>query len=194
MNQNTPRPATMTARLMHRIKMHSKAVLTHFPKWFGLYLGVAGLITFNLFIMEEAFQTCMFGSWPAADVGEYRVVKKTLKTMEGLHSTLVVMNDIGGWVNPFAYVSYKAYAQAEVEYMAGLKAKVFANAPEVFENEIVTFNFTPLEWEPTPEGEWLARAGRISILTRLNPGPVQRTGRVQLTNGQVVIDCRSFER
>lgn len=163
-----------------------KVFLKEFPKWFGLYLALAGLITFNLFILEEAFQTCMFGSWPAADVGEWRVVKRNLKTMEGLHDTLVVTNYVGGWINPFAFVSYSGYAKAEREYMDGLRAKVFANAPELFAGEKVTTAFVPNE-EERLGGAWLLRNGRVSVLAMCRLP--EYTGIVEIIDGNPRINC-----
>lgn len=164
--------------------------LKGFPKWFGLYLALAGLITFNLFILEEAFQTCMFGSWPAVDVGEWQLVKKNLDTMEKLHSTLITMNTFGGWINPFAYISYNSYADAEQQYMKGLKAKVFANAPEIFEGEYMRFFFYPQEWEQL-DNSWIGRNGPVAVLTNTQRDPGWYYGKV-LVEGhrKVMIDCR----
>lgn len=176
---------------MQRFLIGIKYAFVHAGKWFGLYLATAGLITFNMFILEEAFQTCMFGSWPAVDVGEYRLVKQNMKTMEGLHHSLVGLNYLGGWINPFAFIAYNGYAKAEVEYMAGLKAKVFANAPEVFEGEEISFHFEANEWEPIGGDGWIGRNGRLAILTAEQyDGTRLQKGIVQIKNDRVIIDCR----
>lgn len=167
-----------------------KHFLDKFPKWFGLYLGLAGLVTFNLFIMEEAFQTCMFGSWPAGDVGEWRLVKKNLDTMEKLHSTLVIMNRIGGWIHPFAYISYDAYGKSEVEYMNGLRAKVFANCPECFDGEKVTIGFKAQEAEFAGT-HWILRNGGLTVLVREQLRSLTVTGIVKINqDGNAILDTR----
>jgi len=163
-----------------------KVFLKEFPKWFGLYLALAGLITFNLFILEEAFQTCMFGGWQAADVGEWRLIKRNINTMEGLHKPLIVTNYVGGWLNPFAFVSYKGYAKSEREYIDGLRAKCFANAPELFEGETVTTAFVPNE-EERLGGAWLYKNGRLSVVA-MRRLPVY-TGVVTMVDGNPRINC-----
>jgi len=165
-----------------------KKFLKEFPKWFGLYLGIAGLITFNLFILEEAFQTALFSSWPAADVQEWRLVKRTIGVMEKLHTTLVWSNNIGGWVNPFAYVAYSGYAKSEELYIDALKAKVFANAPELFDGEIVTFTFFPQE-EEVLDGYSVFRNGRLNVIATKIDKTV--TGKVKVYDEKVFIDARS---
>lgn len=163
-----------------------KVFLKEFAKWFGLYLGVAGIITFNLFILEEAFQTCMFGGWQAADVGEWRLIKRNIDTMEGLHKTLIITNYIGGWLNPFAFVSYQGYAKAEREYIDGLTAKCFANAPELFAGKRMTVSFIPNE-EERLEGAWLFKNGRLSVIAmRRLP---EYTGIVEIIDGNPRITC-----
>ena len=166
-----------------------KKFLKEFPKWFGLYLGIAGLITFNLFILEEAFQTALFSSWPAADDQEWRLVKRTIGVMEKLHTTLVWSNNIGGWVNPFAYVAYSGYAKSEELYIDALKAKVFANAPELFDGEIVTFSFKSNEMEPAKD-HYIFKNGNVAVLSASDKIPEVITGKVKIVDYKVVIDTR----
>jgi hypothetical protein len=164
-----------------------KKILRGFPKWFGLYLGLSGLITFNLFIMEEAFQTVMFGTWAAKDAKEWRLVKRASETMEGFRTTLIVMNNVGGWLNPFGYVAYKAYAESEREYIDSLRAQVFANAPELFAGETMTFAFTPSVTE-CEDGYMKLRNGALVVLTKKETPVV--TGKVTIDGDNVVVDAR----
>lgn len=164
-----------------------KKVMTVFPKWFGLYLGLIGLFSFNCFILEEAFQTVMFGSWGAFDAKEYRLIKREVATMEGLRSTLKTVNNLGGWLNPFGWFSYNGYVKAEREYIDALNAKLFANAPEQFAGEIVTFTFMPQEEEPN--GDYSAyRNGRITVMAKKLTPIV--TGRVTVDKNQIIVDAR----
>jgi hypothetical protein len=166
----------------------SKHFLTVFPKWFGLYLGLAGLITFNLFILEEAFQTCMFGGWPAADAQEWRLVKRNIETMEKLRTTLIVVNNIGGWIHPFAWIAYDAYGKSEREYIDGLTAKCFANCPECFNGEKVTFTFKPQEEYPE-DGYWKLINGATTVFIRQRTPVI--TGIVKiLEDGTTLVDAR----
>jgi hypothetical protein len=177
--------------IFRRFLTRIKKFLVGFPKWFGLYLGIAGLSTFSMFIMEEAFQTCMFGSWPAADVGEWRLVKRNLQTMEGLHSTLATMTTVGGWINPFAYFAYRGYEKAEREYIDALRAKCMANCPECFAGEEFSVEFNVKEKEIIERG-WMAKNGVLYVLTDMEPPDQFRVkGILQKSRGRLVIDLRS---
>ncbi len=182
---------------MKKIIATLKAFLTAFPKWFGLYLGLAGLITFNLFIMEEAFQTCMFGSWPAQDAQEWRLVKKNIDTMKKIRGTMITMNCVAGWIHPFAFVAYSAYGDAAQEYIDGLTAKCLANYPEGFKGETVTVTFRPHEKElisngPLREPHWALRNGRWTVLTYV-PGRHTFTGILYVEDGKVTLDERNHQ-
>jgi hypothetical protein len=157
-------------------------------KWFGLYLGFVGLFSFNSFILEEAFQTVMFGSWGAFQAREYRLIKREIATQEKLRTTLQVVNNIGGWLNPFGWFAYNGYVNAEREWIDATKAKLFAEAPEVFNGETVTFTFTPQEQE-IADGYNIYRAGNLEVHTAGNITPIV-TGKVRAENGKIVVDAR----
>lgn len=157
-------------------------------KYFGLYLGIVGLFSFNCFILEEAFQTVMFGSWGAFQAREYRLIKKELATQETLRATLNIINNIGGWLNPFGWFAYKGYVDAEREWIDATNAKLFAEAPEVFNGEIVTFTFQPQEQE-IADGYNIYRNGNVEIYSAGNITPVV-TGKVKTESGKIIIDAR----
>jgi hypothetical protein len=164
-----------------------KIPFKNFSKWFGLYLGFVGLFSFNSFILEEAFQTVMFGSWGAFQAREYRLIKHELATQETLRTTLQVVNNIGGWLNPFGWFAYNGYVNAEREWIDATKAKLFAEAPEVFDGEVVTFTFTPQEEEPL-DGYSAYKNGTVTVLSK-NIKPVI-TGKVKAADGKIIIDAR----
>lgn len=164
-----------------------KSIFTNFPKWFGLYLGLAGLFTFNCFILEEAFQTIMFGSWSAFDAKEYRLVKREIAAMEKMLGSLNTINNLGGWLNPFGYIAYRGYVTAEREYIDALSAKLFAYAPEQFHGEVVTLTFIAQEEEPS-DGFTKYRNGRVTVWAT-QAGTIY-TGLVTAKNQQIVIDAR----
>lgn len=166
-------------------KMHS------FPKWFGIYLAFTGIFTFNCFILQEAFQTVMFGGWGAFQAKEYRLIKRQLATMEKLRTTLIIVNYAGGWLNPFGYVAYAGYVKAEREYIDATGARLFAEAPEMFVGEVVTFTFTPQEEEPNGDHS-IYRNGAMSVISR-SLKPIV-TGMVLMENGKIFVDERKVNK
>ena len=157
-------------------------------KWFGLYLGIVGIFSFNCFILEEAFQTVMFGSWGAFQAREYRLIKREIATQESLRTTLNIVNNIGGWINPFGWFAYRGYVNAEREWIDATRAKLFAEAPEVFAGEVVTFNFTPQEEEIGEKYNYY----RNGLLTVISVKPVKGTvtGRITIDGNRIVADTR----
>ena len=53
--------------MLQRLKMVLAALtrISNGFKWLAVYMSLVGLITFPLFIHEEAIQTTMFGTWQA---------------------------------------------------------------------------------------------------------------------------------
>jgi len=98
---------------------------------FALYLSIAGLVTFSLFILEEGFQTIMFGTWPAQDAQRWDVVLKGTDLMENTVSTMKIVNYSCGWIQPLAFISYRAYAKSGDYYVEGLRTKILAHQPEL---------------------------------------------------------------
>lgn len=135
-----------------------------------LYLSVVGLVTFTLFILEESIQMATFGSWPAQQAKDWRTALAACDQIRTVNRILKVINYSVGWIQPLAFLSYWAYARSTDIYIAGLEAKIFANAPELFAGRTVTFTFVPCSQEKTPSG-FLSRNGRISVFSA-EPMPV----------------------
>lgn len=167
----------------------SKTILKNFPKWFGLYLGLCGLWGFSCFIAEEAIQTAIFSVWQSIPCEEWRLVKHSITTMEAARTTMLTINNLGGQINPFAYYSYQAYGATSKEYIEALKARTFANAPELFKDETVTFTFNPSETEPM-DGYFILKNGRVSVIALTEQIPQVVTGKVQIINKRITIDLR----
>jgi hypothetical protein len=108
---------------------------------FAIYLSIAGLVTFSLFILEESFQTVMFGTWPAQDARRWDIVLEGTDLMEKMLKTMQIVNYSAGWIQPLAFISYRAYAQSEEFYIKSLQAKVLANAPELMVGREITITF-----------------------------------------------------
>ncbi len=127
----------------------------------------------------------MFGSWGAFQAREYRLIKREIATQEKLRTTLQIVNNIGGWLNPFGWFAYQGYVDAEREWIDATKAKLFAEAPEIFVGEIVTFTFQPQEQE-IADGYNIYRNGNLEIHTAGNITPAV-TGKVKVENGKVIV-------
>ena len=104
---------------------------------------ILGLITFSLFILEEAFQTIMFGTWPAQDAQDWDTVLAGTDLMAATVRTLEIINYSCGWLQPLAFIAYRSYGRAARFYIKGLRSKVFAMSPESFDGRVHTFIFRP---------------------------------------------------
>jgi len=167
-----------------------KKVLTQFPRWFGIYLGLCGLVCFPLFIFEEAQQQVVFSSWNSKSAGEWRLLKGTIPLLEKINATSSMINKCFGWINPIAYLSYDAYNQAEVEQIKSIKALIFANAPELFHGEKMEFSFTPSEVE-AENGYFRLKNGNVSVLSLNETIPQVVMGKIQVVDGQITVDMRN---
>jgi len=157
-----------------------------------LYITVAGLVTFSLFILEEAFQTAMFGTWPAQDARRWDLVKIGSDVME---SNLTAMRWVTyglGWVQPLALLSYHHYAKSAQSYIDSLRSKVLAHRPDLFLGEQVTLELSPKAFTELPDGSILKTFGQVGVIIR--PEDNRRTfslsGRLEVFQGFYVIDTR----
>ena len=157
-------------------------------RWIMLYLTIAGMITFSLFILEEDYQTTMIGTWPAQDAGRWDIVKVGTDTMSGITLTMKIVNYSVGWFQPLAFVSYRAYAKSADYYTTSLRAKAIHNAPELFEGEKIDIIFTMKQISTVANG-YLIRSGRYGVIRKQRPQsrsfPV--TGTLTLVNNQIII-------
>jgi hypothetical protein len=135
-------------RIWMRITHKGKVVLSVL----AVYISVTGLVTFSLFIVEESIQTAMFGTWQAIDAKDWRIVMFGADRIRDANQLLISVNYSFGWIQPLSFFAYRAYGQATDAYLQGLEAKIFANAPELFEGRKITASFTPREVSQTPDG------------------------------------------
>ena len=86
------------------------------PKWlkiFTVIFAVASAASFAMFIYEEALQTVMFATWQAEkDQRELHA-----QVYESLLIQAEVLTNMIGWLNPLAYISFKAYWQSARVWM-----------------------------------------------------------------------------
>lgn len=107
----------------------------------AIYLSIAGLVTFSLFILEESFQTIMFGTWPAQDAKRWDVVLKGTDLMEKNIMTMKILNYACGWIQPLAFISYRSYAISGDYYIEGLRTKIMAYEPELLVDRKMKIKF-----------------------------------------------------
>jgi len=136
------------------IKKTVKAILA--------YIAVASLVTLSLFMLEEAFQTTMFGTWPAQDAKRWDLVYNGANLMEKINNTMISVNNWCGWIQPLAFVAYRAYADGADYYIQGLRAKVLAHQPELFIGQHVEFQFFPNSAQKL-DGKWVVTNGRVHV-------------------------------
>lgn len=173
-------------RALMRITRKGKAILSVF----AIYISVTGLVTFSLFILEESIQTAMFGTWPAQDAKDWEVVRFGLDRIKNANSALKTINYSLGWIQPLAFVSYKCYGESADAYIAGLEAKLFANAPHLFSGKTVTFMFTPQTVTESSEGGFMhVNHSVVFVSSQRYPAakPRRVTGMVSAQGDQVII-------
>lgn len=151
-------------------------------------ITIMGIVTFSLFILEESFQTVMFGTWPAQDAQRWDLVKEGVEHMERIETTIKWVNRSIGWIQPLAFVSYREYAKASDFYGRALKAKALAHAPELFDGEsidIVIPAGTP--HESTPDG-YLARVGSVYVsVDRVDLTSRKISGVLHIVDGKTIL-------
>ena len=138
------------------------------------YMALVGLVTFPLFIMEESHQVLTFGTWPAQDAKRWDLVMTGTSMME---KNLIIMDRVNtyfGWIQPLAWLSYRAYHESAEFYTEALRAKVFAYAPELFVGEHVQFRFKPNSISTLEDGSYAASNGNVRVLYGSPPGMVMQ--------------------
>ena len=153
-------------------------------------LTIVGVVTFSMFILEESLQTIMFGTWAAQDAKNWKHVLRGADAMEYTNKWLKRITNWFGWINPFAFVSYRHYAEATDYYIESLRQKVLINAPHLLEGREVEMEFRPVQTTTTEtEGLFILRSGRFHVYAnhrRLTPFNVR--GILTIINGKLFID------
>lgn len=141
---------------------------TKFKRWLGViavYLSLAGLVTFSLFILEEAYQTAMFGTWPAQDAQRWDIVMNGTDLMETCVWWMNTMNYTVGWIQPLAFISYRAYAKSGTYYITSLRSKVLAHQPELLLGREIKIRFIIKE-SRKQNGKYLMSNGRLKYTSK----------------------------
>jgi hypothetical protein len=96
----------------------------------AVFLSILGIVTFSLFIFEEAIQMATFGTLPAQYTKDWELVMEGADTIESINNSMKMVNHSVGWLQPLAFFSYRAYGKATDYYVESLRKKVFVNSPE----------------------------------------------------------------
>ena len=149
----------------------------------AVVLSILGIITFSLFIFEEAIQMATFGTWPAQYAKDWDLVMEGADTIASINQSMKMVNYSVGWLQPFAFFSYRAYGKATDCYVESLRKKVLVNSPRCFVGRKVEFVFIPARIQPERQKVKLVN-GNLSIITDSIPetqkvlvsGVVERDG------------------
>lgn len=98
---------------------------------FTIYLATAGLVTFSLFILEEAMQTAMFSTWAAKDSKEWPLILEADRFFKKTNKTLESINTYFGWINPFSLYAYDAYSKSTNLFVLSTEANLAAFATDM---------------------------------------------------------------
>lgn len=136
----------------------------------------------------------MFGTWPAMDAKNYNLVLKGVDLMRGTNRTLKIVNYGFGWIQPLAFLSYRAYSHSADYYITALEHKVLAHAPEEFVGREIEFMFVPKKIIHDKQGIKLIH-NRIQIIVDRMPTTkkVVVRGKVELIDGRIVINSKLKE-
>jgi len=161
----------------------------------ALILSVLGIITFSLFIFEEAIQMTTFGTWPAQESGDWHLVLEGTDIIETINRSMKIVNYSVGWLQPLAFFSYRSFGKATDCYVKSLRAKIFAHAPECFVGRRAQFLFTPARIETGPGGTIRLLNGKLSVLTDAMPNTrkIRVTGVLRRDGNLLVIQADLIE-
>jgi len=159
-----------------------------------VYLTIVGIYTFSAFIIEEAQQQTVWGTWPAQDAKNWELVLEGCDLLESLNSTLWWMNWTIGYIQPLALISYHSYWKATRYYIKSLKTKIFAKSPETFDGRHIEFMFTPQKIIQK-DGKVILVNRRIRVVVKEVPDgkTVKIKGIVRVENNLVIVEDEGIE-
>ena len=154
-------------------------------------MGVLGIVTFPLFIMEEATQMVTYGTWQASAAKDYETLNRGLDLAERINSHTKRVNWWLGWLHPLNHLSYQDFTAATDYWIEANRVKILALDPKVMAGRRLTITFTP-DTVTDMGNHWALRAGNITVLVSSPPAstPVPVTGLVQLLTSGILIDSR----
>lgn len=108
-----------------------------------LYISIAGLYTFTAFILEEAQQQVIWGTWPARDAKNWALVYNGCQILRSMNRSLKILNWTIGYIQPLALLSYHSYWKSTDYYIRSLEAVIMKQSPRCFAGKNVELLFTP---------------------------------------------------
>ncbi|MFA4974924.1 MAG: hypothetical protein WC683_20160 [bacterium] len=161
----------------------------------AMVLSVLGIVTFSLFIFEEAIQMTTFGTWPAQQSGDWHLVLEGTDAIEAINWSMKIVNYSVGWLQPLAFFTYRSFGKATDYYVKSLRRKIFAHAPECFVGREMEFVFTPARIETGEGGPIRLVNGRLSVLTDAIPNTrkIRVAGVVKRDGDLLVIRADSIQ-
>lgn len=152
------------------------------------YIALCGLIMFPCFIFEESIQMATFGSWPAKTARDWSLVLEGCDIIKNLNRGLKIINYSVGWIQPLAFLSYRAFGKATDFYVEALEKEAFAHSPQSFVGKKIRFTFIP-EKVIKEGGEIKLIHKRIQVIVAEMPSgkKVEIRGVVEMRGKVVVI-------
>lgn len=150
-----------------------------------LWFMIAGTIGFCLFIIEEASQMATFSTFLSKNNSDLTLMLEASEIMDVNNDLIYGINKWIGWINPFTYVAYNKYADAQDIYSKVVKQHILSAAPELLEGRYLEFEFTPrsIENGVMVNGRIKVVSDTPSLSTTLIKGVVQ--------NGKVYTNYRN---
>ena len=156
-------------------------------------LTIMGVVTFSLFILEEAMQTIMFGTWAAQDAKNWPLVLKGADMNRRINDTMKAMAKWFGWIQPFAWIAYSSYGESMDYYIEALEAKIMKNDPTLFDGRSMNItNFRPKSARKNPDGSMTYRMGVVNYISSPIPSAQWTIGFGELEGTLQMIDKKLY--
>jgi hypothetical protein len=94
----------------------------------GGYFAINGLVTFPLFITEEAIQTAQGGTWAAKAAKDWDFMREGCAMVGDMADSLESANRATGWINPFGFPAYARFARGAHYYAEACTRQANAGA------------------------------------------------------------------
>lgn len=129
------RPNPTPVQTRKNVKKKKRNIFRTVKTIFTIYIATAGLVTFSLFILEEALQTAMFSTWAAKDSKEWPLILEADRFFKKTNKTLEFINTHFGWINPFSLYAYDAYSRATSIFVMSTEANLAAFATDLLADQ-----------------------------------------------------------
>jgi hypothetical protein len=167
--------------IMNPAKLMIERLKTGLKLWFM----IAGTIGFCLFIIEEASQMATFSTFLSKNNSDLTLMLEASEIMDINNDLIYGINKWIGWINPFTYVAYNKYADAQDLYSNVVKQHILSASPELLEGRYLEFEFTPRSIE-----NGVMINGRIKVISD-TPSLSTTLVKGVVKNGKIHVDHRN---